>query len=464
MDQAEPATFGALLKRYRLRAGWTQEALAERAGVSARAVSDLERGLNRAPQRGTRDRLVEALGLAAEERRGVELVARPAPRRPRPSAPPEPRPPADARPHNLPLSLTSFVGREHELAAVRTVVAEHRLVTLTGPGGIGKTRLALQAAAGLLPGCPHGVWLIDLAAAAAAAAVARGVAAAVGVREEPGRPLLATLAAALAPRRLLLVLDNCEHLLDACATLADALLRACPHVRLLATSREALGIAGEAVWRVPSLAVPVDTAGQPAPDATGLAGYAGVRLFADRAAAVQPAFTLTEQNATAVAAICARLDGIPLALELAAALVRVLPPRQLLARLDDRFRLLTSGDRAAPPRQQTLRATMEWSYALLTEPERRLFARLAVFSGGWTLEAAEAVGAGNGVGETDVLDLLARLVDQSLVIADEASGGTARFRLLETVREYAREQLTASSEHDAPGRAHATYFLALAEK
>jgi non-specific serine/threonine protein kinase len=236
---------------------------------------------------------------------------------------------------------------------------------------------------------------------------------------------LAALTDALRPRRLLLVLDNCEHLLDACARLADALLRACPHMRLLATSREALGIAGEAAWRVPSLPVPpVPAEGGAAaspPDAADLGRYAAVRLFADRAAAVRPGFALTAENAPAVAQACARLDGIPLAIELAAARVRVLPPTQLLARLDDRFRLLTGGSRTALARHQTLQATADWSYALLTEPERLPFARLSVFAGGRTLEAAEAVGAdpdGDGIAADEVLDLLARLADKSLVLAE----------------------------------------------
>jgi predicted ATPase/class 3 adenylate cyclase len=382
----------------------------------------------------------------------------------------------DARPNNLPLQVTSFVGRERELAEVtRRLVGEPpgpRLVTLTGPGGTGKTRLALQAAADVLDAHPDGVWLVELAALADPAIVPQTVAAAVGVREAPGRPVLATLTDALKPRRLLLVLDNCEHLLDACARLADALLRACPHLRLLCTSREALGIAGEAAWRVPSLPVPADGgAAPPAPGAAGLAGYAAVRLFAERAAAVRPGFALTADNAAAVAQVCARLDGIPLAIELAAARVRVLPPPQLLARLDDRFRLLTGGSRTALERHQTLQATVDWSYALLTEPERTLFARLAAFAGGWTLEAAETVGAdpddadGDGIAAGAVLDLLTRLADKSLVVADEQPDGTARYRLLETLRHYARQKLAArGAAVDALRRRHAAHYLALAEE
>jgi predicted ATPase/class 3 adenylate cyclase len=382
----------------------------------------------------------------------------------------------DARPNNLPLQVTSFVGRERELAEVTRLLAGEppgpRLVTLTGPGGTGKTRLALQAAADVLDAHPDGVWLVELAALADPAIVPQTVAAAAGVREAPGRPVLSTLTDALKPRRLLLVLDNCEHLLDACARLADALLRACPHVRLLCTSREALGIAGEAAWRVPSLPVPADGgAAAPAPGAAGLAGYAAVRLFAERAAAVRPGFALTADSAAAVAQVCARLDGIPLAIELAAARVRVLPPQQLLARLDDRFRLLTGGSRTALERHQTLQATVDWSYALLTEPERTLFARLAAFAGGWTLEAAETVGAdpddadGDGIAADAVLDLLTRLADKSLVVADEQPDGTARYRLLETLRQYARQKLAErGAAVDALRRRHAAHYLALAEQ
>jgi predicted ATPase/class 3 adenylate cyclase len=373
----------------------------------------------------------------------------------------------DARPHNLPRQLTSFVGRKRELAEVTRLLAGAPLLTLTGTGGTGKTRLALQAAADALEAYPEGVWLVELAALADPALVPHAIASAVGVREEPGRPVLATLTDALRPKRLLLVLDNCEHLVDACARLADALLRACPHLTILATSREALGIAGETAWRVPSLALP---AAGPAP--AGEAGHRSeaVRLFADRARAALPSFRLTAQNAPAVAEVCRRLDGIPLALELAAARARVLPVEQLLARLEDRFRLLTGGSRTALERQQTLRATVDWSYDLLTAPEQTLFARLSVFAGGWTLEAAEAVGAGpegDGIEPADVLDLLTRLADKSLVdvAAAEQPDGTARYRLLETLRQYASERLAEAGEGEAAARRrHAAHYLALAEQ
>ena len=450
-----PAGFGAVLKRYRLRAGWTQETLAERAGISARAVSDLERGLIRAPQRSTLVRLVGALGLDADERREAEAVAVAVRHRPRPRAMPRA---VGGRAHNLPAPLTSFVGRDEEVPAVRAAVAGHRLVTLTGPGGTGKTRLALEAAAGLLGGYPHGVWLIELAALTDGAPVAHATAAAVGVRERAGRSLVDALAEALRPRHALLVLDNCEHLVDACAGLTHALLRACPRVHILVTSREALGLAEEVVWRVPPLAVPPPGA----PDRSSLSPpavtrYPAVQLFRDRALAVQPAFRITDANAPAVAQVCVRLDGIPLALELAAAALRVLSVEQLLGRLDDRFRLLTGGRRTALERHRTLRAMVDWSYERLGEPERRLFDRLAVFAGGWTLEAAEAVGAGDGLARADVLAALVRLVDTSLVLVDVARPAGPRYRLLETLRQYG--QRPAGGRRPGHGRLRAARGL-----
>jgi predicted ATPase/class 3 adenylate cyclase len=385
----------------------------------------------------------------------------------------------DAWPNNLPRQLTSFVGRERDLAQVRRLLEAVPLLTLAGAGGAGKTRLALQAAADALEAYPDGVWLVELAPVADPALVPPAVAAALGVREVPGRSILATLGEALRPRRLLLVLDNCEHLVAACARLADALLRACPGLRILTTSREPLGIAGETAWRVPSLALPpLSPAPGPAPGEQ-LAQYEAVRLFIDRALAVRPDFAVTNQNAPAVAQLCTRLDGIPLAIELAAARVRVLPAEQLLARLEDRFRLLTGGSRTALRRQQTLQAAVDWSYDLLDEAERRLFARLSVFAGGWTLEAAEAVcadPADAGIEPGDVLDLLTRLVDKSLVVAEARPDGTARYRLLETLRAYGLERLAADEfaggrpqerdERPEPQAClvrHAAYFVALAE-
>ena len=355
----------------------------------------------------------------------------------------------------------------------------------------GKTRLALAVAHALAGDYPDGVWFVELAPLADPALVPQAVAAALGVREQPGRPLVDQLADALRGRDCLLVLDNCEHLVDACAALAEAFLAACPQLRVLATSREPLRVPGEAVWPVPPLAAP-----DPAqlPSLAALGDYPAVRLFAERARAQQPTFALTAGNARPVAALCRRLDGIPLALELAAARVRALPPGELAARLDDALRLLGGGSRTAPSRHQTLRATLDWSYRLLDPAAQVLFRWLAVFAGGWTLAAAEAVCAatsdergatstdGNSREEgaderssllarrssLDMLEGLARLVDQSLVVvepdtAPATGSGAARYRLLEPVRQYAAEQLAACGEEECARDRHAAHYAALAE-
>jgi predicted ATPase/class 3 adenylate cyclase len=345
--------------------------------------------------------------------------------------------------HNLPVQLTSFVGRERDLAAVQQLLLVERLVTLTGAGGIGKTRLALQTAADLVDQFPDGVWLVDLAPLADPMLVPQAIATAVGVREQPEHPLLQTLEDFLRSRHLLLVLDNCEHLVAACAALADRLLRACPRLRILATSREPLGIAGETAWRVPPLTSPDP---EHLPSLASLAQYEAVRLLLDRADLAAPSLALTQRNAAAVAQVCQQLDGLPLALELAAARVKVLSFEQLAARLGDRFRLLTGGSRSALPRQQTLRALVDWSYDLLTAPEQVLFRRLAVFAGGCTLEATEAVCAGDGIEPGEVLEHLARLVDKSLVVAETEAADEVRYRLLGTIRQYAAEKLAESGE------------------
>jgi predicted ATPase/class 3 adenylate cyclase/Tfp pilus assembly protein PilF len=363
-------------------------------------------------------------------------------------------------PNNLPTQLTTFIGREREIAEVKRLLSEARLLTLTGWGGAGKTRLALQVAAEVLEGFTDGVWLVELASLSDPDFVPHTVASAVDVREQPGRPILATLCEYLRPKHVLLVLDNCEHLVAACARLADTLLRACPNLRILATSREALGIAGETTWRVPPLSLP-DPRRLPPPE--GLSAYAAVRLFIERAVAVLPTFTVTNENAPWIAQVCHRLDGIPLAVELAAVRVKALSVEQIAARLDDRFRLLTGGSRTAMPHHQTLRATIDWSHDLLSDPERIVFRRLAAFAAGFTLEAAEMVCAGDGVDESEVLDLLMRLVDKSLVMTEEQDG-TARYRLLETVQEYTRERLRKSEEAEGVQRRHRDWYLGLAER
>jgi predicted ATPase len=363
-------------------------------------------------------------------------------------------------PTNLPFPLTSFIGREGDLAAVRQRLAASRLLTLVGTGGVGKTRLALEAAAEALDTAPDGAWLVELAAVSEPDLVTQAVASRLGVAEQPGRPLLATLSEACRPRAMLLVLDTCEHLIGPCAELAGRLLGSCPRLRILATSRAPLGIAGESVWDVRPLAVPAFGSTR---SADAVADAEAVRLFVDRASRVLPGFGLTDRNAPAIVQICRRVDGVPLALEMAAAWARTLTVEQIAARLDDRFRLLAGGDRTAPPRQQTLRAAVAWSCDLLSPAQRTLFTRLAVFSGGCTLDEIEVVCAGEGLDKADVLPLLAHLVDASLVTAEEV-GDRKRYRLLETLRAFAREELAIDGEAERISRRHARHFLALAEE
>jgi predicted ATPase/DNA-binding CsgD family transcriptional regulator len=357
----------------------------------------------------------------------------------------------------LPLETTSFVGRGRELSEVEGLLGRTRLLTLTGVGGSGKTRLALRVAGRRTN--EGDVWWVELASLSGEGLVPRKVASTLGVAESPGRPTGELLVDYLESRKALLILDNCEHLVEACASLADVLLRACPDVRILATSREPLGVAGEVSWPIPPLSLP-DTGRGRAPD--DLLLYEAVGLFVERAGAVAPGFALTRENGPAVADLCARLDGMPLAIELAASRVRMLSVGQILERLDDRFRLLR-GNRTAVPRHRTLGTTIDWSHDLLSEKEKILFRRLSVFAGGFTVEAAERVCPGEGLGEDEILELLSRLVDKSLVVVvrgDEES----RYRMLETVRQYASEKLRVSGEVGTVGRRHAGFFVALAEE
>ncbi len=381
-----------------------------------------------------------------------------------PAAEPEPAraPPAATAPHNLPVALTSFVGRGRELREVGHLLDRNRLVTLVGAGGAGKTRLGLEAATAHLPACPDGVWLVELAGLGDPALVPAATASALGLTLPSQRPPLEGLSAQLVASRALLVVDNCEHLVAACALLAEHLLAACPDLRILATSREPLRVPGEVTWRVPSLALP-DSA-EPAQ----LASCESIRLFCERARDVAPAFALGPDNAAAIAEICLRLDGMPLALELAAARAGALSPQQIAERLGDCLAVLTAGRRSALDRQQTLRATLSWSHDLLTSAERTLFGRLAVFAGSFSLEGAEAVAADEGaaggaadVAARDVADLLGRLVDKSLVVPEEEAGGY-RYRLLEPMRQYARERLAEAGEAAAPQARHLAFYLELA--
>ena len=360
-------------------------------------------------------------------------------------------------PNNLAEQLNSFVGRDREMEQVRQLLANSRLLTLLGMGGLGKSRLSMQVAAIVLDDYPDGVWFVELAALSDQQLVPQAMASVLGVREEAGSTVADALVRFVRDKKLLIVLDNCEHVVQACAELAKRLLQAGPQVRVLASSRDALHIAGEAVFQVAPLLAP----SQDDQSVDALLANDAVRLFVDRATAVQPAFRLTAKAAAAVAEVCRRLDGIPLALELAAARTRAMPIEAIAARLNDRFKLLTSSDRTVLPRQQTLRALIDWSYDLLPPDEQRLFQRLSVFAGGWTLEAAEAVVAGVPIDSGDVMDLLANLVEKSLVMLDLDSG---RYRMLDTVRHYAAERLAGSDDEAITRSRHLAWCLALAER
>ncbi len=363
-------------------------------------------------------------------------------------------------PNNLLAQPASFVGRGVEVAAVRRLVGSARLVTLTGAGGCGKTRLGLQVAADLLDGSGDGVWLVELASVSEQGAVPTAISEVLGITSRAGRPVLDTLLDALELQYVLIVLDNCEHLIGACAEVANAILLRCPRVHLMATSREPLGIGGETIYRVPSLSLPNPDGG----DTSATEESDAVALFVDRAKAQGVECTLDEETSPLVVSICRRLDGMPLAIELAAARLRSMSLESLNNRLDQRFRLLTGGSRSALPRQQTLRATVDWSYSLLNSSEQSLLRRLSVFAESFDLEAAEEVCCLEDIEEIDVDNLLGSLVDKSLVVT-EPSGGKARYRLLETIRQFAAERLVESDEVEAAaiGEAHASYYLSLAE-
>ena len=360
--------------------------------------------------------------------------------------------------HNLPPQLTSFIGRENEIDEIKKLIVANRIVTLTGSGGAGKTRLSVHLGADCLKQFSGGVWFAALAPVTDPALVPQTLLSIFNLREDAHRAALEVLIHYLRPKTVLLILDNCEHLIEACAQISEELLRACPNLKILASSREALGIAGEVPYRVPSLATP---------DANHLLPFESLldvdsmRLFVERAATAKPGFKLTKENASFIAQICSRLDGIPLAIELAAARVKVLSPEQIAARLDDRFRLLTGGARTALPRQQMLRALIDWSYSLLSEQEKTLFRRLSVFVGGWTLEAAESV-CGEQESGFEILDLLTRLVDKSLVTTEEIAGET-RYRRLETIRQYSREKFFETDEVGTIRDRHLAFYVKFAE-
>ena len=454
----ERSPFGALLRQFRLAKGLSQEALAERARLSVEAISALERGSRKAPQRQTLALLIDGLALDSESAARLESLAR------RPSAADvyAPASAADTHPaarrHNLSRPLTRFIDRVEERATLAQMLAAHRVVTLTGPGGVGKTRIAVELCFDVLDRYADGVWFVDLAALDDGTLVLQEIASALDIREVPSRPLLDVIVATLQDRDLLIVVDNCEHVIEDAARAIEALVSRCAHVRVLATSRESLRIDGERTYRVPVLAAPADGTVLDAGDA---AAFGAVELFVERGSALDPRFALTADNRDAVATICRRLDGLPLALELAAAAIPAFGVGQIAERLDQRFRLLTSGRRTALPRQRTLHALIDWSFDLLTPRERLVFTRLAILAGQWTLDAAIAVCTGGPIASDDVPELLISLVEKSLVVA-EIGGDEHRFSLLESTHAYAAEKLDAAGERPDVARRHAAYVRTFA--
>ena len=439
-------SLASLLRQHRADARLTQEELAEAACLSPRSVSDLERGIHRSARKDTALLLADALGLSGPKRELFIAVAR--------------GKVLPIRPNNLPAQLTSFVGREIELSELRALVPTSRLVTLTGAGGSGKTRLSVQVAGELLDAWADGVWLVELAAVTDQDAVPAAIAGALGIPAQPGWPVLDALADALGPQELLIVVDNCEHLIGGCAKTAEAILQRCPQVHLIATSREPLGVAGERLYRLPPLSLPEvgndDDAAARSCDA--------VALLADRAGAHGVSLDLTGGSIAVAVSVCRRLDGMPLAIELAAARLRSMSLRELSGRLDQRFRLLTGGSRTAAARQQTLLAAIGWSYSLLIPAEQLLLARLSVFAGGFDLVAAEAVCGYGTIAADEVAVLLGSLVDKSLVAAEPVGDGD-RYGLLETIRLFAAERLAeaAGQETSAASAGHSAHYIAVAE-
>jgi predicted ATPase/DNA-binding XRE family transcriptional regulator len=460
---AEIYSFGYWVLRRRKALDLTREELATRVGCAPETIKKIERD-ERRPSRQIAELLANALGVLPEEYEhflqsargdrsvhGLPLLSQSLS--------------LFAPPHNLPSQPTSFIGREKEIETVERLLisgGEGRLLTLTGAGGSGKTRLALEVAARLRDEFPDGVWFIEFAPLTDTALVLQSVLTTLGLGEQAGRSPISIVSDFLQPRRVLLILDNCEHLIQSCAQLVETLLRACPALHILATSREALSIAGEALYLVPTLSIP-----DPAQaDLATLPQYEAVQLFVARAQTALPGFALTANNTSAVAQVCHQLDGIPLAIELAAARVKALRVEQIAARLaeHDQFHLLTAGSRTSLPRHQTLNALIDWSHDLLVESERVLFRRLAVFAGGWTLEAAEGVCVGDVVESDNVLDLITQLVNKSLVIGEREQGREARYRMLETIHQYASERLLEAGEGEQVRKRHFEFFLQLAEQ
>jgi predicted ATPase/DNA-binding XRE family transcriptional regulator len=445
-DAAATAELAAFLKKFRVQAGLSQQALAERALISVQAVSALERGYRKAPYRATLERIADALMLSEEARQTLERCARPS-RGPRIAAPA----------HNLPRQLTSFLGRAEVVQEIADLVNAEPLVSIVGTGGAGKTRAAIEVGTRSLSRFRHGVWFVELAPLNDPALVSHALAGVLRVQESPSRSLLETLLAYLAQKRLLIILDNCEHVLSQARLLAGSLLRECPSISLLTTSRESLNITGERAYQIPSLSVPQQDVLSPDEAVT----YGAVALFTDRVRAANSRFEVTAENVQPVVEICRRLNGLPLALELAAARASVLSPQEICDRLDRVFEVLNEGRQALVPRHATMRAVIDWSYELLSSQAQLLFDRLAIFSGGFSLEAGTTVCADEKLPRQSVLESLSSLVAQSLVMVDFAYGGT-RYHLLEATRQYALEKLAERGERHSLARRHALALLQIA--
>jgi predicted ATPase/DNA-binding XRE family transcriptional regulator len=449
-DAAETAELPDLLRTFRVQAGLSQQVLADRALISVQAISALERGFRRAPYRATLERIADALALPEESRQMLERSAR---RSRGPRLGERHRAPL----HNLPRQLTSFLGRDEVVREIAELVAATPLVSIVGTGGAGKTRAAIEVGRRLLNKFPHGVWFVELAPVTDPALVLNALATALSIQESPRCPLLETLIAFLAPKHLLIILDNCEHVISQTRAIAGSLLRECPNAALLATSRETLSIPGERTYQIPSLAVPAQIPSSPAEAAK----FGAVALFVDRVRAIVTRFELNVENVRPVVEICRRLDGLPLALELAAARANVLSAQEIYDRLDRVFDVLTGAPQALVPRHTTMRAAIDWSYDLLSSEGQLLFNRLAVFVGSFTLETAAAVFADENIPREDALELLSSLIAQSLVMVDHSHAST-RYHLLETTRQYALDKLEASGERQALAAHHALALLQVA--
>jgi len=444
--------FAALLRQFRVRAGLSQQMLADRAMLSVQAVSALERGYRKVPYRETLERLADALSLTPEARVALERSAR----RARQSRTAEPEAPP---PHNLPRQLTSFLGRDEVVKEIGELLLNAPLVSIVGTGGAGKTRTAITVGMNLLHHFPDGVWFVELASLSDPMLIVQALGSTLGVQESPRRPLLDSIVSYLSDKRCLLIFDNCEHVVNEARRVVGSLLRENPTVSLLTTSRESLTIAGERAFRIPPLSVPPTDASAPDEAMT----YGSVALFADRVRAADAQFSVTVANVVPIIEICRRLDGLPLALELAAARATVLSPQQIADRLDRAFDLLTAVEQRGPERHQTMRAVIDWSYALLSSHAQLLFDRTSIFVGSFTLDTAAAACSGAELPEGDVLQQLSALIAQSLVATD-FSHGEARYHLLEITRQYAREHLVDRGEEPELARRHAHAYLAVAQR